>query len=65
MTRPWLETRLVKPIIPLTTALAVLVSGCTATIDPFEAEVAVPAVKVKTGDEPGFCPPGQAKKGAC
>lgn len=30
-----------------------------------EAEVVVPAVKIKTGSDQQFCPPGQAKKGRC
>jgi hypothetical protein len=58
-------------------ALAVL-AACTATIEPPRAKVVVPAigqidppaatvVVVPAIDppSPGFCPPGQAKKGRC
>jgi Prokaryotic membrane lipoprotein lipid attachment site len=41
-------------------ALAVL-SACTATIEPPKAKIVVPAISTS----PGFCPPGQAKKGNC
>ncbi len=54
-----------KPIVALTIAIVVLASGCTTKFEPFEAEVIVPAVKVKTEADSGFCPPGQAKKGRC
>ncbi len=51
-------------------------SACTATIRPPEAKVVVPAIATveppKTvvvvpaiARSPGFCPPGQAKKGNC
>jgi hypothetical protein len=42
-------------------ALAVL-TACTATIEPQKATVVVPAIGAPS---PGFCPPGQAKKGNC
>jgi len=47
----------------LVTLLAVsLLSACTATIEPPKAKVVVvPAIATS----PGFCPPGQAKKGNC
>jgi hypothetical protein len=46
----------------LVTLLAVsLLSACTATIEPPKARVVVPAIATS----PGFCPPGQAKKGNC
>ena len=38
------------------------VSACTATIEPPKAKVVVPAIATTS---PGFCPPGQAKKGHC
>ena len=38
------------------------VSACTATIEPPKAKVVVPAIATTS---PGFCPPGQAKKGNC
>jgi hypothetical protein len=38
-----------------------LLSACTATIEPPKARVVVPAIATS----PGFCPPGQAKKGNC
>lgn len=38
-----------------------LLSACTATIEPARAKVVVPAIATS----PGFCPPGQAKKGNC
>jgi len=41
-------------------ALSVL-SACTAKIEPPKARVVVPAIATS----PGFCPPGQAKKGNC
>jgi hypothetical protein len=41
-------------------ALAVL-SACTATIEPPKAKIVVPAISTS----PGFCPPGQARKGNC
>jgi hypothetical protein len=50
-------------------------AACTATIEPPRAKVVVPAVAVEqpktvvvvpaTAPRPGFCPPGQAKKGNC
>jgi hypothetical protein len=40
----------------------VAVSACTATIEPPKAKVVVPAIATTS---PGFCPPGQAKKGNC
>jgi hypothetical protein len=46
----------------LVTLLAVsLLSACTATIEPPKARIVVPAIATS----PGFCPPGQAKKGNC
>jgi hypothetical protein len=41
-------------------ALSVL-SACTATIEPPKAKIVVPSISTS----PGFCPPGQAKKGNC
>jgi hypothetical protein len=38
-----------------------LLSACTATFEPTRAKVVVPA----GATSPGFCPPGQAKKGNC
>jgi len=46
-------------LLPLL-ALAVL-SACTATIEPPKARIVVPSIATS----PGFCPPGQAKKGNC
>ncbi len=56
-------------------ALAAL-SACTATIKPAETKVVVPAIATveqprsvvvvpAISRSPGFCPPGQAKKGNC
>jgi hypothetical protein len=46
----------------LVTLLAFCVlSACTATLEPPRAKVVVPAIATS----PGFCPPGQAKKGNC
>lgn len=42
----------------------ILVSGC-AVYTPGGAIVAPAAVVVEPGPGPGFCPPGQAKKGRC
>ena len=49
-----------RQILPALLALAVL-SACTATIEPPKAKIVVPSV----ASSPGFCPPGQAKKGNC
>jgi hypothetical protein len=38
-----------------------LLSACTATVEPPKARIVVPAIATS----PGFCPPGQAKKGNC
>ena len=38
-----------------------LLSACTATVEPPKAKIVVPAI----APSPGFCPPGQAKKGNC
>ena len=59
------SVRPVKQIVVLTIAIVALASGCTTRFEPFEAEVVVPAVKLKTDADRGFCPPGQAKKGRC
>jgi hypothetical protein len=50
-------------------------AACTATVEPPRAKVVVPAVVVEQpktvvvvpaiSPKPGFCPPGQAKKGNC
>jgi hypothetical protein len=46
----------------LVSLLAVsLLSACTATIEPPKARIVVPSIATS----PGFCPPGQAKKGNC
>jgi hypothetical protein len=50
-----------RPILATIMTLVVL-SACTATIEPPKAKIVVPAIA--TGS-PGFCPPGQAKKGNC
>ena len=39
-----------------------VLSACTATLEPPKAKVVVPAIVTTP---PGFCPPGQAKKGNC
>ena len=54
-----------KQIVVVTLAFVVLTSGCTTRFEPFEAEVVIPAVKVKTDTNHAFCPPGQARKGRC
>jgi len=45
-------------------ALLVLagLAACTATVEPPKAKIVVPAIGAPS---PGFCPPGQAKKGNC
>jgi hypothetical protein len=64
-----------RQILVALLALAGL-SACTATIKPPEAKVVVPAIGAIEPPEtvvvvpaiaksPGFCPPGQAKKGNC
>jgi hypothetical protein len=51
-------------------------AACTATIEPPRAKVVVPAISTidppkvvvvpaVDASSPGFCPPGQAKKGRC
>lgn len=46
----------------LVTLLAVaMLSACAAEIEPPKAKIIVPAIATS----PGFCPPGQAKKGNC
>jgi hypothetical protein len=49
-----------RPILLMLLGFSLL-SACTATIEPPKAKVVVPAVATS----PGFCPPGQAKKGNC
>jgi hypothetical protein len=49
-----------RQILATLLALALL-SACTATIEPPKAKVVVPAIATS----PGFCPPGQSKKGNC
>jgi hypothetical protein len=39
--------------------------ACTATVEPPKAKVVIPAIKVESQPNGGFCPPGQAKKGRC
>lgn len=51
-------------IILLVCATAATLSGC-AVYTPNGAVVAPAAVVVDPGPGPGFCPPGQAKKGRC
>ena len=43
---------------------ATLVAGC-AVYTPGAAVVVPAGVVVDSGPGPGFCPPGQAKKGRC
>jgi hypothetical protein len=38
-----------------------LLSACTAKLEPPKARIVV----APGGTSPGFCPPGQAKKGNC
>jgi hypothetical protein len=50
-----------RQILVVLLALVTL-AGCTATVEPPLAKViVVPAI----APSPGFCPPGQAKKGNC
>jgi hypothetical protein len=44
--------------------LVLLLAGCTASIRPPDIELRPAPVEVRVGGG-GFCPPGQAKKGAC
>ena len=47
----------------LATVIALLaLSACTATLEPPKGKIVVPAIATTS---PGFCPPGQAKKGNC
>jgi hypothetical protein len=47
------------------TLLFLLLAGCTATVRPPDVELRTAPVQVRVGGGGGFCPPGQAKKGAC
>jgi hypothetical protein len=40
-----------------------LLAACEARLKAPSAEISLPKLKLQTGT--GFCPPGQAKKGAC
>ena len=51
-------------IVPAILA-ALPLAGCTAKIEPTKTKVVIPAVKIETGSDGRFCPPGQAKKGRC
>ena len=42
-----------------------LLTGCTASVRAPDIELRPAAVDVRVGSGGGFCPPGQAKKGAC
>ena len=42
-----------------------LLAACTATVATPDVELRTAPVKVVVGGAGGFCPPGQAKKGAC
>lgn len=53
-----------KALLAMALGLGTLVSGC-AVYTPGGAVVAPAAVVVDPGPGPGFCPPGQAKKGRC
>ncbi|TWG81794.1 hypothetical protein L602_000400001130 [Cupriavidus gilardii J11] len=53
-----------KPLFALFIGIAALASGC-AVYTPHGAVVTPGAVVVDPGPGPGFCPPGQAKKGRC
>lgn len=57
--------RSVKWVILPAIMVTLLAVGCTARIEPTRGEVIVPAVKIETGLDGRFCPPGQAKKGRC
>jgi hypothetical protein len=40
-------------------------SSCTARVDGPSVRVKPATVEIGSGDDGGFCPPGQAKKGRC
>jgi hypothetical protein len=42
-----------------------LFAACTASVRAPDDELRAAPVKVVVGGGGGFCPPGQAKKGAC
>ena len=52
--------RLSSPLL-----LLVSLTACAATVRAPEVELRTAPVKVQVGGGGGFCPPGQAKKGAC
>jgi hypothetical protein len=45
--------------------LFLLLAGCSATVRPPEVDLRTAPVEVRVGGGSGFCPPSQAKKGAC
>ncbi len=51
-------------VLPAVLILALLTS-CTARVDGPSVRVKPPTVEIGSGDDGGFCPPGQAKKGRC
>jgi hypothetical protein len=40
-------------------------SSCAARVDGPSVRVKPATVEIGSGDDGGFCPPGQAKKGRC
>lgn len=52
-----------KAALVLSAALAL--AACSAEVGPSKVEVKAAPIKVQVGDQPAFCPPGQAKHGRC
>ena len=51
---------------PLCAALVlVLLASCSARVEGPSVRVKPANVEIDSGDDGGFCPPGQAKKGRC
>lgn len=42
-----------------------LLASCTARVDGPSVRVKPATVEIESGNDGGFCPPGQAKKGRC
>lgn len=45
--------------------LLALFTACTARVDGPTVRVKPATIEIGPGDDGGFCPPGQAKKGRC
>ncbi|GBD43615.1 hypothetical protein HRbin40_01091 [bacterium HR40] len=54
-----------RPGPALALVLLIPLVACVAKVTPPKVEVGTAPVVVEVGGRPGFCPPGQAKKGNC